>query len=182
VRYFDTMAHEGSHALMRSAQGSRIVAVRLHWRDADGSTSAHVRGRGLLAIFIGYLGPSLFGLAAAKLIAIGHSVAVLWLALALLGLLAAVVRNVFGIVVTGIAGLVIYEVARYSTVTEAAIAAYLIAWLLLFSGIRVIFEHWADAGDAYILQQHTRIMPVMFARAWLAGAILALFLGGKLMI
>jgi hypothetical protein len=59
---------------------------------------------------------------------------------------------------------------------------YGIAWLLLFSGVRVILEHWDDAGDAQILQQQTRIMPVVFARIWLAGAIFALILGARLMM
>ncbi len=55
VRYFDTMAHEGSHAVMRSVQGSRIIGVWLYWKGADGATASVPRGRGILAIFIGYL-------------------------------------------------------------------------------------------------------------------------------
>ncbi len=126
--------------------------------------------------------PSLFGLAAARLISVRHPVAVLWLALALLVLLLAIARNVFGILAIGITGLVIYCFARYWTVTDATIAAYGLAWLLLFSGIRVILDHWDDAGDAQILQQHTRTVPVAFARIWLAGAVFALILGGRLMM
>lgn len=182
VRYLDTMAHEGSHAMMGSVQGSRNISVWLFWKDADGATASLAGGRGILSTFIGYLGPSLFGLGAAKLISIGHSIAVLWLALGLLVLLLAIVRNVFGILAITIAGLVIYDFAQDGTVTHATMAAYGIAWLLLFSGVRVVLEHWDDAGDAQVLHWRTQIVPLTFARIWLVGAIFALFLGARLMI
>lgn len=182
VRYIDTMAHEGSHAVMRSVQGSRIIGVWLYWKDADGATASVARGRGILSVFIGYLGPSLFGLGAAKLISIGHPIAVLWLAIALLVPLLAIVRNLFGILAIGITGLVIYDFARYGTVAHATMAAYGIAWLLLLSGIRSVLEHWDDAGDAQALQGKTQIVPVTFARIWLVGAIFALLLGARLMM
>jgi hypothetical protein len=123
---------------MQSAEGAEILGVWLFFKDADGLTFGWGgAGRGVLSVFIGYLGPSLFGLAAAKLISIGHSIAVLWLALALLVLLLAVVRNMFGRAAIVLTGLVIYEFARHGTATQATVAAYGIAWLLLFSGIRV---------------------------------------------
>lgn len=182
VRYLDTMAHEGSHAVMQSAADAKIVGVWVHIKDANGLTRGRGgTGRGVLSGFVGYLGSSLFGLAAAKLISIGHSIAVLWLALVLLVLLLTVVRNAFGIAAIVITGLVIYEFARHGTATQATIAAYGIAWLLLFSGIRVVLEHWDGAGDAQFLQGQTKIVPVTFARMWLVGAILALLIGGRLM-
>lgn len=182
VRYLDTMAHEGSHAVMRSVQGSRIVGVWLYRKDADGATASVAKGRGILSLFVGYLGPSLFGLGAAKLISIGHAIAVLWLAMALLVLLLAVVRNVFGIMAIGITGFVIYDFARYGTVIHATMAAYGIAWLLLLSGVRSVLEHWDDAGDARALHGRTQVMPVTFARIWLVGAIFAVLVGARLMM
>ncbi len=50
----------------------------------------------LLTCFVGYLGPSAFGLCAAKLIETGRVVAVLWVATILLVLLLFVVRKSFG--------------------------------------------------------------------------------------
>jgi hypothetical protein len=182
VRYLNTMAHEGTHAAMLSTQGFKVTGVWLHWKDADGATGLHGSGRGVLSIFVGYLGPSLFGLGAAKLISIGHSVAVLWLTLALLVLLLAMVRNPFGILAIVIAGLVIYDFARYGTVGHAMLAAYGIAWILLFSGIRVVLEHWDDAYDASLLEWRTQVVPVTWARIWLVGAIFALLLGARLMM
>ena len=41
----------------------------------------------MVAAFVGYLGPSAFGLGAARFIQFGHIVAVLWVTMLLLGLL-----------------------------------------------------------------------------------------------
>src|SRR5215469_16078049 len=138
IRYFGTMAHEGSHAVMGSLMGFKIKGIWLKMKDADGRTEAPGIARNVPSLLIGYLGPSAFGLAAAKLISMGHSVAVLWLALALLVLLVANVRNVFGIAAIVIAGYVIYVFARYGTVANQTLAAYGIAWLLLMTGVRVV--------------------------------------------
>lgn len=180
VRYFGTMAHEGSHAIVQSAEGAKVTGVWLDVKDAGGATAGWEGG--VLSAFVGYLGPSLFGLAAAKLISIGHSIAVLWLALALLVLLLAVVRNVFGLAAIAITGLVIYHFARYGTTTDAIVVAYGIAWILLFSGIRVVLVHWDGASDAHLLQARTKIVPSTFARMWLVGTIFALLVGARLMM
>jgi hypothetical protein len=182
IRYFDTMAHEGSHAVTGSLVGFKVSGVWLKLKDADGLTSVQGKGSSVPFFLIGYLGPSAFGLAAAKLISIGHSVAVLWLTLALLVLLLAQVRNVFGILVIVIAGYVIYIFARFGTVTHETMAAYGVAWLLLLSGVRTVLKHWDTAGDADLLKKETQVMPVVFARIWLVGAIFAVFLGARLMM
>jgi hypothetical protein len=183
VRYFNTMAHEGSHAVMNSLLGFRIKGVWLRWKDADGLTVAEgAPGKSdVPSLLIGYVGPSAFGLAAAKLISIGHSVAVLWLAMALLVLLIAFVQNVFGILVILIAGYIIFIFARYGTVTHETEAAYGIAWLLLLSGVRVVLKHWPGGGDAQILEKKTEIVPVVFSRIWLVVTLFAVFLGARLM-
>jgi hypothetical protein len=182
IRYFDTMAHEGSHAVMGSLMGLRINGIWVKMKDADGKTEAPGIGRNVPSMIIGYLGPSVFGLAAAKLISIGHSVAVLWLALALLVLLLANIRNIFGIAAIAIAGYVIYIFARYGTVAHQTRAAYGIAWLLLLAGVRTVLLHWAGATDAGKLSERTDIMPVVFARIWLVGALFAVFFGARLMM
>jgi hypothetical protein len=182
VRYFDTMAHEGSHGIVGSLVGFRIKGVELKLKDASGLTDPDGKGAFVPATLVGYVGPSLFGLAAAKLISIGHSVAVLWLTLALLVLLLAFVRNIFGIVVIVIAGYVIYVFARYGSVSHETMAAYGIAWLLLLSGIRSVLMHWDGALDATGLGKRTEIRPVVFARFWLCSTLFALFLGTRLMM
>ena len=182
IRYFTTMAHEGSHVVMSSLLGFKITGVELNMKDAKGGTGVAGTGSTVPSLLIGYVGPSAFGLLAAWLISLGHIVAVLWLALALLFLLLANVRNVFGIAIIVIAGFVIYVFARYGTVANQTLGAYGIAWLLLLSGIRVVGNHWADAGDAKNLQARTEIMPVVFARIWMVGALFAVFLGARLMM
>jgi len=63
-----------------------------------GSTTSG--GGFILAGIVGYLGPSAFGLGAAELIRAGHPVAVLWIAVAALALLAVLARrSAFGIAV-----------------------------------------------------------------------------------
>src|ERR1700761_9155765 len=77
-----TMAHEGAHALVAAVLGIELLGVVLH-RDNTGGTLTRVARaafRSFLVTLSGYLGPSLFGLAAAKLIATGHVIAVLWVA------------------------------------------------------------------------------------------------------
>jgi len=111
---------------------------------------------------------------------------VLWLSLVLLVILLALVKNVFGLVVIPIAGFVIYDFARYGTVTHQTMAAYGIAWLLLFSGVRTVLLHWPTKdtrpGERRPLEQLTKIVPESFAATWLVGAIFAVFLGGRLMM
>src|SRR6202042_2982717 len=90
LRHVNTIAHEGAHAIVGSAVGRKIKGVTLR-PNATGETNT--AGSGSVAIGVaGYLGPSAFGLLAAKMIQLGHSVAVLWLTLILLAALLLTVR------------------------------------------------------------------------------------------
>lgn len=103
VEHFATMAHEGAHACLASLLGFTLTGVTLE-RDARGMTSYWYRRtpsagtRLTLTGFVGYLGPSAFGLCAAKLIETGRSITVLWLAIMLLVLLLFLIRKSFGLV------------------------------------------------------------------------------------
>lgn len=111
LQHVDTMAHEGTHALVGSAMGGRVSYVRVK---LDGNGATGVSTAGLGGVFTGaggYLGSSAFGLAAAKLISIGHIVAVLWLTLFLLALLLLMIRNPFGVLVIAAMGIVLSAVA-----------------------------------------------------------------------
>lgn len=182
VRYFTVMAHEGSHAVVGSLWGFKIKGVKLLSKDAAGATEPDGNGNDVPALLVGYFGPSLFGLAAAKLISIGHSIAVLWLTLAMLVVLLALIKNVFGLAVVLIAGVVIYDLARYGTITHQTIAAYGITWLLLVSGVRGVLRRWAESDDGAKLEQRTKIVSETFSKIWLVGAIFAVFLGARLMM
>ena len=182
IRYFTLMAHEGSHALVDSLWGFKIKGVWLYWKDARGKTEPDGQGNDIPSLLVGYVGPSLFGLAAAKLISIGHIIAVLWLTLVMLVVLLAFVKNVFGLVVIFVAGVVIYDFARSGTVAHQTLAAYGVAWLLLVSGVRGVLRRWEGSGDSQNLATLTKIMPLTFSKIWLVGAIFAVFLGGRLMM
>src|SRR5215469_5363750 len=89
AEHLNVMAHEGTHAITGSIVGFGIKGIEIN-PIAEGGTSYHwptLGPRRVLTSFVGYLGPSAFGLAAAKLITLGHIIAVLWLAVIFLVLL-----------------------------------------------------------------------------------------------
>lgn len=178
--YVDTMAHEGAHALVRSATGGTVRSVTMQ---PDGSGLTMTRGNGgVLTGVAGYLGPSAFGLAAAKLISIGHIVAVLWLAILLLAILLLMIRNLFGFCVVITTGLVLYFFARDGSVGSQTVLAYLLTWFLLASGLRTVFGYSGRDGDAANLVKATYLPRVLWIGIWLAGTTFALVLGGSLLI
>ena len=183
VRYVETMAHEGAHALVGSSAGGRIQGVRLK-PNKDGETLVSSTGSAgdVITGAAGYLGSSAFGLGAAKLISVGHPVAVLWLSLLLLAILLALVRNPFGVFAVVVAGVVIYLIARYTAVGTETVVAYLITWFLLLSGLRMVLEHGSHAGDAVILARATHVPRVLWAGMWLVGTAAALIVGGMLLL
>jgi hypothetical protein len=183
VRHVNTIAHEGAHAMTDSALGHRIEWVHLN-ADATGATKA-IGGKlagNVTATFVGYLGPSAFGLGAAKLIELGHSVAVLWLTMLLLILLLFVLRKLFSYVPVLVMGAVIFLIARYGSVGAETITAYLVAWFLLLSGLRVVLEHNLGASDAGSLAKMTHIWRGFWVLLWLAGSIAAIAIGGSLLV
>jgi hypothetical protein len=148
------------------------------------TTMTQPQGAGyLLAGLVGYLGPSAFGLGAAKLIEIGHIIAVLWLAMLALALLAVMVRrNGFGLVAVVVTAAGLYLVARYASLGAQIAVAYGIAWFLLVSGVRVVLQHGAHASDAVALRELTRLPRSLWAALWLAGSAAALIVGGTLLV
>ena len=183
ARYADTIAHEGMHAVTGSALGRKVRGVELRG-NGDGMTDLSPGGTGgsILIVFAGYLGPSVFGLGAAKLIEVGHSVAVLWLTLLLLVLLLFVLRNVFAYVPVLIVGTLLFLIARYASVGTETAVAYAVAWFLLLSGVRKVLYRGTGAGDAAILAGITHIGRGFWVLLWLLGTIAAVAIGGSLLV
>jgi hypothetical protein len=183
ARYVDTIAHEGMHAIAGSAMGRKVRSVALK-RNGDGETLVTQGDAGgtILFLFAGYLGPSAFGLGAAKLIQVGHSVAVLWLTLLLLVLLLFVLREVFSYVPVLIVGVLLFLVARYASVGTETAVAYAVAWFLLLSGVRKVIYRWTDAADAGSLASMTHIWRGFWVLLWLAGSVAAVAIGGSLLV
>jgi hypothetical protein len=183
VRHVSVIAHEGAHAVMGSGTGQQITSLRLN-RDGTGATyslSRQGRGSDIAVAFIGYLGPSLFGLGAAKLISIGHIVAVLWLGLLALAIVLVTLRTWFGVTSVILTGGLLYLIARYAAVGAQEAVAYGIAWFLLLSGVRGVLEDGSRAADAGYLRQVTHIPRGLWSLLWLAGSVAALIIGGSLL-
>jgi hypothetical protein len=177
------MAHEGAHAAASALLFRKVSRIGLNM-DATGLTR-HERAGCLGSIFIGfvgYLGPSLFGLGAAKLIEKGDIVEVLWAALFLLTLLLLVVWQSFGMLTVAAAGVIIFLIIHYTPVSTQIIAAYAVTWLLLLSGVRGIWQRGSNAGDAANLSSRTFVPRVIWFLLWLAGTVTAVAIGGKWLI
>src|ERR1700761_6112943 len=179
-----TMAHEGAHALVAAILGLELVEVVLH-RNNTGGTPIKVAGWGLrvfLVFVVGYLGPSLFGLAAAKLIATGHVIAVLWVAIILLALLFFLISRSFGLFSVPFAVLLLVLVVRYGHTGLEEIVVYVLTWLLLIEGVRTALKHNAGAQDAVNLRKRTHVPRHFWALLWIVGTFAALLVGGKWLV
>jgi len=183
AKHVDTIAHEGAHAIVGAAAGRRVIGVRMSGNGEGGTRLHPPTGPGyVLAGIAGYLGPSGFGLGAAELIRMRHSVAVLWFALALLLILLGPLRWSFGVASVTITGLVLYLIARYASLGMQEVAAYVLAWLLLLTGVDTVLKHGTKAIDAGILKELTSLPRGFWRSLWLAGSLLALVVGARLLL
>jgi Peptidase M50B-like len=183
AQYGMVMAHEGGHAAVSAMLFRKVDGIQLN---ANGTGSTRCADAGwlgnILISFTGYLGPSLFGLAAAKLIELGHIVTVLWLTLFLLVLLLLVVRTAFGVLAVVVAGGLVFLIVRYAPLSAQIVAAYAIAWFLLLSGVRRILERGVDTDDGQALSGMTFIPRFIWFLLWLAGTVTAVAAGGKWLV
>jgi hypothetical protein len=185
AEHLNVMAHEGMHAMTASILGFRVLGITMNSR-AEGMTSyppTAVGPRRVVTSFVGYLGPSVFGLAAAKLITLGHIVAVLWIAVIfLVVLLLKLTPPSFGFLSVPVAILLLYILTRYASVGLQIAMAYGMTWLLLLSGVRVAVNHGANAGDADNLRNRTGLPRLLWALLWMAGTIWAVYIGVRLLV
>jgi len=184
VEHFSTMTHEGAHALLAVILGLTVTEIVLD-RHSQGKTSVVGEGlRVVLVLLIGYLGPSLFGLGAARLISLGYPVAVLWLLVLLLVLVLFLLGRSFGLLSVAAAIALLYVILRYAHAGTEVVAAYAVAWLLLLAGLRTAVGHAIHSAseDAGVLRSRTHLPRHLFSLLWLAGTAAALLVGGKLLV
>lgn len=186
VRHGMVMAHEGAHAMADSLLGRHVDYIKLNL-DAERSGATYPKNEGgwlarVIVAFVGYIGPSLFGLGAAKLIQLGYAVAVLWMTLFFLGILLLQLRWSFGLLTVTVAGGLVFIIGRYTPVAAQIAAAYAIAWLLLLSGVRGILVRGTQSGDGGNLSQLTLIPRFIWFLLWLASTLAAVAIGGTWLV
>jgi hypothetical protein len=184
AEHFSTMTHEGAHALLAVILGLTVTEIVLN-RHSEGRTGIVGDGlRAVLVVLIGYLGPSLFGLGAAKIISMGYPLAVLWLLVLLLVLVLSLLGRSFAVFSVPVAIALLYVVLRYTHARTEVVAAYVVAWLLLLSGLRTAIGHFirSDSEDAADLRGRTHLPGALWSLVWLAGTAGALIIGGKLLV
>jgi len=183
ARHIGVIAHEGAHVVAGRSVGHKVTSVKLY-RNATGETNTLGPDsfRPVLILFAGYLGPSLFGLAAACLIALDQITLALGLALACLAIMLIFIRNLFGVISVVLNGALVFLVLRYGTPQAQTVAAYILSWFLLFSGVRWVLMHGTGAKDAINLAKATRIPKFVWVIFWLAITVAALWAGGHLLI
>lgn len=183
VRHLTVMAHEGAHAVTATLLSRKFLGITLN-RDATGAT-AYTSGGGtgdMIITFSGYVGPSLFGIGAARLIELRHIVAVLWVTVFLLSVLLLGLSMSFGRLSVILAGGLVFYIGRYTPASAQSIAAYTIAWLLLLSGVRRVIEVGTESSDGASLRDLTHLPRFLWFLLWLAGTVAAVAIGGDLLI
>lgn len=185
-RHVVTIAHEGAHALVALVSGRRLAGIRVH-SDTSGLTVSRGRPTGLgmvLTAFAGYVGPALLGVGGAALLAHGHALAVLWLAVLLLALMLVQIRNIYGLYAVLLAGASVFAVGWWAGEGVQSWAAYTGTWFLLLAAPRPILElqtlrrtGQARGSDADVLAQLTRLPGMLWVGLFLLVSLACLGLG-----
>lgn len=188
ARHVVTIAHEGAHGVAALLSGRRLAGIRLH-SDTSGLTVSKGRRTGpgmAVTAFAGYVGPALLGLGAAFLLRERHALAVLWLAVLLLGLLLLQIRNFYGLYVVLVAGVAVAAVSWWGSDAAQSLAAYTGAWFLLLAAPRPVLELQslrrggrARDSDADLLARLTRLPGIAWVTVFLAVTLGCLVVGGR---
>jgi len=184
ARYPLTLAHEGGHMLANLAtlRGNKYWELK---DNADGETEALDSGiwlSRLVVAFVGYATPPLLGLAAAALIAVGNPWAVLLASVVLCVLAVALSRRGLAFLVPALIVLGLgWVLIEGSTSLQAAFAVG-IAWLLLFGGLLRSVRVLGGSGDSVALAKMTLIPNIVWSVVWLFIAVVALIVGGQLLL
>src|SRR3954447_18875085 len=186
-----TIAHEGAHGVVALAAGRRLCGIRLH-SGTSGLTVPAGRPTGagmVLTCAAGYVGPALFGLGAAALLAAGHAVGVLWALLVLLALLLLQIRNLYGLWAVLVTGAALGAVTTWLPPAGQAAVAAAVTWFLLLAAPRTVLElqaarrrRAAPDSDADQLARLTRLPALLWVGVMLAVGVAALALGAWLLL
>ena len=186
TRHVVTISHEGGHALVAVLTGRRLMGIRLH-ADTSGVTLSRGKptGPGMVAMLAaGYLAPAVAGLGAALLLASGHSLALLWLAVGWLSLMLLQIRNAYGVLVLLVCGIAAGLASWYLSGATLSLLAYLVTWLLLLAAPKPVLELMrqrrqgrARGSDVDQLARLTRIPALIWESVFLLANLAGLVVG-----
>lgn len=186
TRHLVTISHEGGHALVAVLTGRRLRGIRLH-ADTSGVTLSRGRpsGPGMVAMLAaGYLAPAVAGLASALLLAAGHSLALLWLAVGWLSLMLLQIRNAYGLLVLLVCAAGAGLASWYLAGTTVSLLAYLLTWVLLLAAPKPVLELMrqrrrgqARGSDVDQLTRLTRVPALLWELLFLLANVAGLAVG-----
>jgi hypothetical protein len=137
-----TIVHEGGHAVAAVLTGRRLTGIRLH-SDTSGLTLSTGKRKGpgmIVTAAAGYLAPALVGLAGVILLAFDQITVMLWAAVATLGLMLAMVRNLYGAFSLVLVGGVVLGVSLRADAEIQSAFGYGMTWFLLLGSVRPVIE------------------------------------------
>lgn len=186
VGYTITLAHEGAHAIVIVLLGGKVEWIRLKKNQEGGTLPSHPKGSlGPLDEFVslaaGYIGPPLFGLAAAEALGHGYPRLVLWGTFGLLLVaLPSARKSLRGVAtILGLGFVVLVVVARGSTAFIAVMSTTW-AWVLLAGGLIQVLEDWWGGSD------FARLVAEWMAAVWglvyIAATLVVMFYAGLVMV
>lgn len=200
VDWLIAATHEGAHAMAASTMGELkgvTLATRRSGKPHLTTVAYSDTSAALFGLFVGYLGPSLFGLAGAFLLSRDHVVATLWLAIVLLAALLWSIRNLFGGIVALLLGGFLLVVACSEAPAVQTVVAYLLVWSLLWRGIHYVLGAGSKAArerdrknkkakktvsEHQALRDKTAVPRFLWVFFHLVLGVAALYLGAKLML
>lgn len=183
VRHLAVMAHQGAHAVTGLLLRRSFGGIELH-ADGGGLTDlgSVVGLRSIPIALSGYLGPSAFGLGAAKLIELRYSTVVLWVLLVLLAVLLAGLRRSFGLISVIVAGVAVFGIAVFTPMHIQVVSSYSVTWLFLLAGVRRVLDAGLRSADGTRLRGTTGLPHVLWSLLWLAGTLAAAAEGARLLL
>lgn len=191
LRTVVTIAHEGGHAVTALLVGRRLTGMRLH-SDTSGVTLSRGRatGPGMVATaFAGYAAPCLLGLGIAALAVTEWYLVPLFICLVLLVGMLLAIRNVFGFLAVIATGAALVAVTWYVPEQYQQASVSLLAWFLLFGGLRAVGELPRSRrsgrireSDADILARLTRVPALIWIGLFVVVAVGSLVASGALLL
>lgn len=195
INYLITVVHETGHALAALTVFSKLRGITIHL-DHSGETQSISRKFFLFrawSAWWGYSFPPFAGLC--YLIAIYYNKVGIAITLTVIVavLITLQIRNFMALLTIGATSIIVILCWWYLNNNYIALILYLLAWFLLFGGIKSVFElckihydHQGDGSDAQTLRNVTLLPIVFWLATFIVGALFcnisALYYGYQLLV